>query len=182
MQIILTVDTSFHGMRFDCQWRGDLIIIFAVWLNFILYLFLVAAADVVCIFCTHVKHDDAQTKLHVQDSILVFDDSKKHRAFNNTSAEERIVLIIDMMRPPDMPLGTAVGGHTDELDGFMSYFKWERLYSNRGSRLLEHREPTNLSKLHIQFSTLFGYVCMFLLFTCTACNYIVDKFGIYLLL
>ena len=84
---------------------------------------LVAAADVVCIFCTHVKHDDAQTKLHVQDSILVFDDSKKHRAFNNTSAEERIVLIIDMMRPPDMPLGTAVGGHTDELDGFMSYFK-----------------------------------------------------------
>lgn len=65
---------------------------------------------------------NGEIKLHVQNEIICFDDSKKHRAFN-TSTEDRIVLIVDVLRPPHLPLGTAVGGHTDELDSFMSYFK-----------------------------------------------------------
>lgn len=51
--------------------------------------------------------------------IICFDDSKIHRAFNYSESEERIVLIIDLKRPSNLPKGTAVGGHTDELDGFI---------------------------------------------------------------
>lgn len=51
--------------------------------------------------------------------IICFDDSKVHRAFNYSESEERIVLIIDLKRPSNLPKGTAVGGHTDELDGFI---------------------------------------------------------------
>ena len=53
----------------------------------------------------------------------MFDDSKNHRAFNNSEFFERTVLIIDMVRPPGIPLGTATGLHTAELDGFVSMFK-----------------------------------------------------------
>lgn len=52
----------------------------------------------------------------------MFDDSKKHYAFN-TSASERLVLIVDIMRPDYIPLGTAKGAHTPELDGFISQFR-----------------------------------------------------------
>jgi aspartyl/asparaginyl beta-hydroxylase (cupin superfamily) len=52
----------------------------------------------------------------------VFDDSKKHYAFNTTD-EERIVLIVDLMRPSHIPIGTAVGEHTPELDAFISRFR-----------------------------------------------------------
>ena len=38
-----------------------------------------------------------QTAYHVQDEIVVFDDSKTHGAFNK-SKEERIVLIVDILR------------------------------------------------------------------------------------
>jgi aspartyl/asparaginyl beta-hydroxylase (cupin superfamily) len=38
----------------------------------------------------------------------VFDDSKTHGAFNN-SDEERIVLIVDLIRPDHIPLGRAKG-------------------------------------------------------------------------
>jgi hypothetical protein len=36
---------------------------------------------------------------------------------------DRIVLIIDIMRPPHLPLGNAQGGHTPELDSFISQFR-----------------------------------------------------------
>lgn len=51
--------------------------------------------------------------------IICFDDSKVHRAFNYSENEERIVLIIDLKRPDGLPQGTAIGGHTDELDAFI---------------------------------------------------------------
>jgi hypothetical protein len=58
-------------------------------------------------------------RIHQEGIIQVFDDSKVHRAFNYNSTEERIVLIIDLARPPTLPIGTATGGHTEELDNFI---------------------------------------------------------------
>jgi len=49
---------------------------------------------------------------------VCFDDSKTHRAFNY-SAHDRVVLIVDLARPPQLPLGTAIGGHSEELDAFI---------------------------------------------------------------
>ena len=65
---------------------------------------------------------DGQTAIHNMGEIIIFDDSKLHKAFNN-SAADRIVLIIDVLRPPHLPLGAAKGGHTSELDSFISKFK-----------------------------------------------------------
>ncbi|CAM9774253.1 unnamed protein product [Hapterophycus canaliculatus] len=59
---------------------------------------------------------------HAEGEIIVFDDSKLHKAFNESS-EERLVLIIDILRPPDVPLGTADGEHTPELDKFIDAFR-----------------------------------------------------------
>lgn len=53
--------------------------------------------------------------------MIIFDDSKDHYAYNNSSVS-RVVLIIDIMRPPDMHIGRCVGGHTEELDNFISKF------------------------------------------------------------
>lgn len=41
---------------------------------------------------------------HCPGEIMVFDDSKYHYAFNYSTAD-RVVLIIDILRPPDMPEG-----------------------------------------------------------------------------
>lgn len=61
---------------------------------------------------------------HKAGEIIVFDDSKVHRAFNYSDKKERLVLILDMERPSkdkhDIPMGTSVGGHTDELDAFIN--------------------------------------------------------------
>ena len=94
---------------------------------------------------------DGVEQFHEEGSIIVFDDSKTHFAFNrdkdiattsyNEESEElirpqalhlknlerdktdRIVLIIDILRPSHLPLGGAVGGHTPELDDFISQFR-----------------------------------------------------------
>lgn len=71
--------------------------------------------------CGLVVH--GETKLHSTGEIIVFDDSKPHKAFNNSPTGDRIVLIVDILRPSHFPLGTAKGGHTAELDGFISQFK-----------------------------------------------------------
>ena len=55
--------------------------------------------------------------------ILVFDDSKRHKAFNDNPDKARVVLIVDILRPAHIPLGSARGGHTKELDEFVSRFK-----------------------------------------------------------
>lgn len=65
-----------------------------------------------------------EVRYHREGEILVFDDSKVHRAVNNDEeGRGRIVLIVDILRPIDIPLGTATGGHTKELDGFISQFR-----------------------------------------------------------
>ena len=93
---------------------------------------------------------DNVEQYHKEGNIIVFDDSKTHLAFNRIPGEldgeyddddqqavdgsksfspedrektDRIVLIIDIMRPPHLPLGNAKGGHTPELDGFISQFR-----------------------------------------------------------
>ena len=64
---------------------------------------------------------DGCVETHDEGSIIIFDDSKVHRAFNY-SEEERIVLIIDLARPRNLPEGTASGGHSDDLDAFINGF------------------------------------------------------------
>jgi Aspartyl/Asparaginyl beta-hydroxylase len=68
---------------------------------------------------------------HRSDALLAFDDSKTHRAFHYTttpaskvsdSNPSRIVLIVDVARPPHLPVGTATGGHSEELDAFIAQF------------------------------------------------------------
>eukprot|EP01039_Chlorochromonas_danica_P001883 gene1883-2060_t len=66
---------------------------------------------------------DGEVQYHKQGKILVFDDSKPHRAFNLSEGETRTVLIVDLERPKYLPLGTATGQHTPELDHFVSWFK-----------------------------------------------------------
>lgn len=62
-----------------------------------------------------------QVQHHKTGEILVFDDSKLHKAYNN-STETRVILIVDLFRPEDIPRGRAVGSHTTELDEFISKF------------------------------------------------------------
>eukprot|EP00978_Attheya_sp_CCMP212_P011447 scaffold28238_cov28-Attheya_sp.AAC.1 len=50
---------------------------------------------------------------------LAFDNSKVHYAFTYAQDEERIILIVDFIRPSNIPPGTATGGHTEELDAFI---------------------------------------------------------------
>lgn len=59
---------------------------------------------------------------HKERELLVFDDSKWHKAFNGTS-EDRVVLIFDIMRPENLPKGQASAGHTDKLDEFIAAFE-----------------------------------------------------------
>ena len=61
---------------------------------------------------------DGNVETHRMGEVVCFDDSKVHRAFNYTD-EERIVLIVDLARTDALPLGTATGGHTEELDKFI---------------------------------------------------------------
>lgn len=57
---------------------------------------------------------------------IVFDDSKIHYAVND-SEEERIVLIVDLDRPPSVPKGTSSVKSTDELLGLVNEFKERNL-------------------------------------------------------
>ena len=63
-----------------------------------------------------------QVEYHEPNKIIVFDDSISHYAFNY-SDKDRIVLIVDILRPPGIPLGTCKGGHTNELNKFIDKFK-----------------------------------------------------------
>jgi aspartyl/asparaginyl beta-hydroxylase (cupin superfamily) len=64
-----------------------------------------------------------EVRWHAAGELIVFDDSKHHLAFNNHPTRDRYVLIFDVLRPPGLPVGTATGSTTDELEGFISYFK-----------------------------------------------------------
>eukprot|EP00977_Amphora_coffeiformis_P015892 scaffold4786_cov198-Amphora_coffeaeformis.AAC.4 len=67
--------------------------------------------------CVMTHHQPASSS-STQHPWICFDDSKIHRAFNYSTAH-RTVLILDLARPPHWPLGTATGGHSDELDAFI---------------------------------------------------------------
>lgn len=62
-------------------------------------------------------------RCHRERDFIVFDDSKVHKAFNLHPTESRIVLIMDLVRPKYVEAGVAVGGHTEELDKFISAFQ-----------------------------------------------------------
>merc|ERR1712008_292070 len=62
---------------------------------------------------------DGCVEYQEEGEIVIFDDSKVHRAFNYTD-EERVVLILDLERPEGLPRGGAMGGHTEELDEFIA--------------------------------------------------------------
>ncbi len=62
-----------------------------------------------------------EEKCHQIKEIIVFDDSKLHKAFN-VSNENRVVLIVDLLRPEDIPLGTATGGNSKELEELINAF------------------------------------------------------------
>ncbi|KAG5182727.1 hypothetical protein JKP88DRAFT_348720 [Tribonema minus] len=64
---------------------------------------------------------EGQRRAHRQGEIMVFDDSKLHKAYNH-SYHERVVLIVDLLRPPHVPRGTARRGMTAELEGFIAAF------------------------------------------------------------
>lgn len=64
---------------------------------------------------------EGEERVHSQGDILMFDDSKVHLGFNR-GATHRCVLIVDVERPPDVPLGRAGGGRTEALEAFISYF------------------------------------------------------------
>lgn len=63
---------------------------------------------------------DGCVETHQVGRPLLFDDAKIHRAFNYSSHQSRIVLIVDLARPSSLPLGYATGGHSDELDQFIA--------------------------------------------------------------
>ena len=64
-----------------------------------------------------------EVHFHRTGEFIVFDDSKMHSAFNSHASGERLVLIFDLARPPGLPPGQATGATTDELQGFINYFK-----------------------------------------------------------
>lgn len=66
---------------------------------------------------------EGEVRHHVEQELIVFDDSKVHKAFNLHPSEARVVLILDLLRPEGQPKGVAVGGHTPELDSFIDLFR-----------------------------------------------------------
>jgi Aspartyl/Asparaginyl beta-hydroxylase len=69
---------------------------------------------------------DGCVETHRVGEAFLLDDSKIHRAFNY-SLENRIVLILDLERPSSLPLGTATGGHSEELDKFIEQMGQTRI-------------------------------------------------------
>ena len=68
-----------------------------------------------------------EVRYHVDRDFVVFDDSKTHSAFNNTDNEERVVLLLDLLRPPGVPKGMSDARHTEELDQFIDEYNNTRL-------------------------------------------------------
>ena len=70
-----------------------------------------------------------ERQYHENGKWLVFDDSLNHMAENmSTTEEDRLVLIVDLQRPENIPLGTSVQGDTKELLDLVDYFKKKQIY------------------------------------------------------
>jgi len=66
---------------------------------------------------------DGEERRHDDGGVLVFDDSLPHAA-SNGSAGDRIVLLVDLVRPRHAAPGSATNyGHTPELDNLIDVFK-----------------------------------------------------------
>ena len=63
-----------------------------------------------------------EIQFHKQNEWLIFDDSETHYA-GNLSNTDRIVLIIDIMRPKNIKNGTSVNGDSSELLQIIDYYK-----------------------------------------------------------
>lgn len=63
-----------------------------------------------------------EVQYHKEGEWLVFDDSETHMA-ENMSDRDRIVLIVDIERPDNIPKGTSEVGDTEELLNIVNYFK-----------------------------------------------------------
>jgi Aspartyl/Asparaginyl beta-hydroxylase len=68
---------------------------------------------------------DGCVRRHAYGEMILFDDSKIHRAYNYSHTQARTVLILDLLRPEHWPPGTAAGGHSPELDDFIAQFQEE---------------------------------------------------------
>ena len=64
---------------------------------------------------------DDEIKLHKNNEWMIFDDSKNHYAHNPTNTD-RIILIVDIVRPPHIRQGTSDVGDTKELIDIIKYF------------------------------------------------------------
>lgn len=58
-------------------------------------------------------------KFHKYNNFILFDDSKEHFAHNCSTTQDRIVLIMDFIRPSKIPLGTSTVEDTTEYLEFM---------------------------------------------------------------
>lgn len=67
-----------------------------------------------------------ERQYHEQFKWLIFDDSKQHYA-ENTSDDDRIVLIIDVERPPNIEIGKSDVGNSKELLEIVKYFKEHKI-------------------------------------------------------
>ena len=75
--------------------------------------------------CSIIVVDDngkSYRKFHKYQEWLIFDDSMTHYAENN-SKDDRIVLIIDVDRPENIPIGKSDIGDSKELLDIVQYFK-----------------------------------------------------------
>jgi hypothetical protein len=54
--------------------------------------------------------------------MIVFDDSKLHKAFNDNAEDDRLVLILDLLRPEHIASGRARGDVTVELEALVACF------------------------------------------------------------
>ena len=70
-----------------------------------------------------------EVRVHEEGKWIIFDDSKMHSAFNN-STQDRYVLIIDIERPADVPMGTSAEPNSDELLALIEeYAKRQKEYT-----------------------------------------------------
>lgn len=67
-----------------------------------------------------------QYQYHKNDHWIIFDDSKTHWT-ENTSENDRIILIIDIDRPSHIKPGTAEKGDTNELVEIINFFKTKNI-------------------------------------------------------
>ena len=61
------------------------------------------------------NNDVDEIQYHIQEDWIVFDDSKLHYASNNSKNEDRVVLIIDLIRPDYIEKGKSTVENSAEL-------------------------------------------------------------------